>query len=342
MSHPNVTVFETEVTKVLESDSISQVIGVESITRKTEPDFFFADLTIICDGYASKFRKSYSRHTPLAKSKFWGMELHDCTLAYPEHGFVCLTENAPVLFYQIGTHETRVLVDIPDNTPSAASSAGGVKSHLRNVVLPTLPEQLQPPFLAALKKGSLRSMPNSCLPPTTNRHPGVALLGDALNMRHPLTGGGMTVALNDVLLLKTLLSPALVPDLSDSKLVLRQFRSFHWRRKNLTAVINILAQALYSLFAADDPQLKYLQRGCFRYFQLGGNCVDGPCGLLAGIIRRPFVLFYHFFAVALLSIWLVYVEGGLLGLPISFVKGGMVFWKACVVIFPYIWNELRR
>jgi squalene monooxygenase len=27
---------------------------------------------------------------------------------------------------------------------------------------------------------------------------GVVVLGDALNMRHPLTGGGMTVTLRDV------------------------------------------------------------------------------------------------------------------------------------------------
>jgi len=58
-----------------------------------------------------------------------------------------------------------------------------------------------------------------------------------------------------------------------------------------------------------DPQLKPLQRGCFRYFQRGGQCIDGPVGLLAGIIRQPFVLFYHFFAVALLAIWIYVVEG---------------------------------
>ena len=154
-------------------------------------------------------------------------------------------------------------------------------------------------------------------------------------MRHPLTGGGMTVALNDVLLLKTILSPTAVPDLSDTTVVLRQFRKFHWRRKNLTAVINILAQALYSLFAANDPQLKYLQRGCFRYFQLGGNCIDGPVGLLGGIIRQPLVLVYHFFAVAVLSIWIMYVDNGLLWVPWSVVQGVLVFYKACVVILPY-------
>jgi squalene monooxygenase len=123
-------------------------------------------------------------------------------------------------------------------------------------------------------------------------------------------------------------------------------RDFHWKRKNLTSVINILAQALYSLFAANDRQLKALQRGCFRYFQLGGNCVDGPVGLLAGIIRQPFVLFYHFFAVALLSIWIL-VSDTLRSLsagwrfPLVLVESVMVFWKACVVIFPFIFSELK-
>ena len=94
-------------------------------------------------------------------------------------------------------------------------------------------------------------MPNSFLPASTNRVPGLVVLGDAMNMRHPLTGGGMTVAFNDVVLLRELLSPENVPNLADTKLVLQQMRVFHWRRKNLTAVINILAQALYDLFAAN-------------------------------------------------------------------------------------------
>lgn len=34
---------------------------------------------------------------------------------------------------------------------------------------------------------------------------GVVILGDAYNMRHPLTGAGMSVALNDILLLRELL-----------------------------------------------------------------------------------------------------------------------------------------
>ena len=185
------------------------------------------------------------------RSKFWGLELIDADLPMPNHGHVILSSGPPILLYQIGTHETRALIDIPDHLPSAAPSAGGVKNHLQNVVLPTLPACVRPSFAAAIAQGRFRSMPNSFLPPSTQRTPGLILLGDAMNMRHPLTGGGMTVGFSDVVLLSKLLAPQRVPALEDAKAVARQMRTFHWRRKNGAAVINILAMALYSLFAAD-------------------------------------------------------------------------------------------
>lgn len=46
---------------------------------------------------------------------------------------------------------------------------------------------------------------------------GVLLLGDAYNLRHPLTGGGMTVALKDVKLWRKLLKD--IPDLYDDAAV---------------------------------------------------------------------------------------------------------------------------
>jgi squalene monooxygenase len=212
---------------------------------------YFGSLTVIADGYSSKFRRHYIKHQPVSRSKFWGLELIDAKLPRPRHGHVVLGDSAPVLLYQIGTHETRALVDVPDNLPSASLKNGGIKSHLRHVVLPSLPKSIRPSFEAALDKGALRSMPNSWLPPTTNKTLGMIILGDAMNMRHPLTGGGMTVAFNDVVLLSELLSPEKVPDLGDTKAVLQQMSRFHWQRKDLTSVINILAQALYSLFAAN-------------------------------------------------------------------------------------------
>ncbi|KAI9676165.1 MAG: Squalene epoxidase [Caeruleum heppii] len=306
---PNVTVVETTVTDVIKCEPTGQILGVEASTAGKQ-DYFFAPLTIIADGYASKFRKAYIPHAPVSRSKFWGLELIDADLPSPQHGHVILGDGAPVLLYQIGTHETRALVDVPEHLPSASVANGGVKGHLRNNVLPSLPPSVRSSFAAALDKGALRSMPNSFLPPSTQKTPGMILLGDAMNMRHPLTGGGMTVAFNDAVLLRELLSPEKVPFFEDTRLVLKQMKTFHWRRKSLTSVINILAQALYALFAADDPSLKTLQLGCFSYFLLGGPCIDGPVGLLAGIIRQPLTLFYHFFAVALYSVYLLFVGRG--------------------------------
>ena len=220
---------------------------------------YFGHLTIIADGYASKFRKQYIRHQPVSRSKFYGLELIDADLPRAQHGHVVLGDGAPVLLYQIGTHETRALVDVPENLASASIKNGGVKGHLRNVVLPGLPKPVQSSFEAALDSGGLRSMPNSFLPPSTNKTPGMIILGDAMNMRHPLTGGGMTVAFNDVVLLSELLDPKVVPQLDDTRLVLQQMSTFHWRRKSLTSVINILAQALYTLFAANGMSPPVIQ-----------------------------------------------------------------------------------
>ena len=87
-------------------------------------------------------------------------------------------------------------------------------------------------------------------------------------MQHPLTGGGMTIAFNGVLLISKLLSPANVPSLDDSSAVLKQIGRFHWARKQSSSLTNILAMVLYTLFTAGDSTLSALKSGCFRYFQI--------------------------------------------------------------------------
>jgi len=93
-------------------------------------------------------------------------------------------------------------------------------------------------------------MPNSFLPAVEQgSKEGVILLGDSWNMRHPLTGGGMTVALNDVVMLRTMLGS--ISDLADSSALKRVLHQWHWGRKPLSSTINILSVALYDLFGAD-------------------------------------------------------------------------------------------
>ncbi|KAG0692248.1 squalene epoxidase-domain-containing protein, partial [Suillus ampliporus] len=157
----------------------------------------------------------------------------------------------------------------------------------------------------ALSSDRVRRMPNSFLPPAPQSHQrGVILLGDAWNMRHPLTGGGMTVALSDVYILSLHLHK--VNDLRDWVQMTAVLKKWWWERKGLSATINILSVALYDLFGADGECLTVLQDGCFKYFERGGESVRGPVSLLSGIAPSTSLLAYHFFYVAFYSMWALF------------------------------------
>ena len=59
----------------------------------------------------------------------------------------------------------------------------------------------------------------------------------------------MTVALNDVVLLCSLLET--MSDFKDWKQIQRILHRWHWDRKPLASTVNILSVALYDLFSAD-------------------------------------------------------------------------------------------
>lgn len=350
-AHPNITVVETEVTGTITGKLFPEVLGVEARTydpetQEKKPDAFFAPFTIIADGYSSKFRKQLLGTAPIVRSKFYALELIDCPFPPAQFGHVVIGSAYPVLLYQIGTHETRALIDVPVDLPAASPANGGVRGYITNVVVPSLPASVQPSFAAALADGKIpRSMPNSWLPPVRQEErlpPGVAILGDAFNMRHPLTGGGMTVAFNDAVLLASLLEP--VPSLADRPAVKTAMASFHSQRRSLSSIINVLAMALYRLFAAQDRQLRALQRGCFRYFQWGFT--DEPVGMLGGLLRTPSLLAYHFFTVAFVALWLNACEviGSFWGLwkaPLALADAVLILWRASMVFLPVLWKEYQ-
>lgn len=92
-----------------------------------------------------------------------------------------------------------------------------------------VPPQLNEAFLNAVERGNIRTMPNRSMPAAPHPTPGALLMGDAFNMRHPLTGGGMTVALSDIVVLRDLLKP--LRDLSDAPTLCKYLESFYTLRK---------------------------------------------------------------------------------------------------------------
>ncbi|CEL56370.1 squalene monooxygenase [Rhizoctonia solani AG-1 IB] len=319
MKHSNVETIEATVSELVEESG--KITGVRARRKDKEEEIFSAGLTIVADGCFSKFRNRVLRPSakrPKTKSHFVGAVLKDARLPIPQHGTVALTENGPVLLYQIEEHDTRMLVDIKGETLPR-----DLAGYIRQNVIPELPPSLRPSVEAAISSERLRSMPNSLLfsaqQGSSSHPPGVLLLGDSWNMRHPLTGGGMTVALNDVVILQRLLSEYLASRGSDIHEGVKStwsewdelsglLRKWHWERKSLASTVNILSVALYDLFGAKDENLHVLRTGCFKYFQRGGECVNGPVGLLSALTPRLGLLAYHFFSVAFYSIWVLFTQ----------------------------------
>lgn len=292
LAHPNITLVEGNVV-ALDKDDSGRVIGASYRDGAKQLHQVRAALTIACDGCASNLRK---RTAPQAKvavySQFYGLLLKMTKLPFQAHGHVLLANPSPVLFYPVSSTEVRCLVDIP------SSFTGDPIQHMLSVIAPQAPELFRGPFIKAVESGDVKMMHNRVMTAAPTVVPGALLLGDSFNMRHPLTGGGMTVALSDVRLICDLLKD--IVDLQDHARVSQQLEIFYQRRKPMSTTINILANALYAVFcASEDPALEEMRIACFDYLGSGGRMTHDPMSMLGGLKPSPFLLVTHFFGVAL-------------------------------------------
>ncbi|KAJ6802065.1 squalene monooxygenase-like [Iris pallida] len=332
---PNVRLEQGTVTSLLEENGT--VKGVSYKSKSGEELKSYAPLTIVCDGCFSNLRRSLCYPKVDVPSCFVGLILENIQLPFPNHGHVVLADPSPILLYPISSTEVRCLVDVPgQKVPSIAN--GEMAHHLKTVVAPQIPVEIRDAFIAAVDRGNIRTMPNKSMPASPYPTPGALLMGDAFNMRHPLTGGGMTVALSDIVVLRNLLKP--LRNLHDSVSLCKYLESFYTLRKPVASTINTLAGALYKVFSASPDQARNeMRQACFDYLSLGGVCSTGPVALLSGLNPRPLSLVAHFFAVA------IYGVGRLL-LPFPSPKrlwiGARLISGASGIIFPIIKAEGLR
>ncbi|KAK4387631.1 Squalene epoxidase 1 [Sesamum angolense] len=227
----------------------------------------------------------------------------------------------PVL--PISSTEVRCLVDVPGQKVPSVSN-GEMANYLKTVVAPQ-----------RKYKDNAEQKHAGC----SSSHSRALLMGDAFNMRHPLTGGGMTVALSDIVVLRNLLRP--LHDLNDASALCKNIlnpsilaegqSNFLWQPQSTHW------QVPYKVFSSSPDQArKEMRQACFDYLSLGGVFSNGPVSLLSGLNPRPLSLVCHFFAVA------IYGVGRLL-LPFPSPKrmwiGARLISAASGIIFPIIKAE---
>lgn len=319
----NITRLEGTVTE-LKKNELGKIIGVGFNDKKTGTAYEVeANLTIVCDGFFSIFRKELSRNQASVSGFFLGLILKDVKLPHAGHGHVFITDHSPFLAYPVTSNEVRMLIDFPGTMPPKKSPE--LKKELKVKVLPFLPAEMHMAFVDAVEEGDFKVMPNHYMPGKPYVGSGAVLLGDALTMRHPLTGGGMTASFTDVLDLGNLILKHDLKDNVESQKTINAYYSV-FRKDNST--INILADALYRVF-----RNKNLADACFEYLARGGKFADEPVSILSGISRDKNLLITHFFAVAIFGAKNIRKNGG------SIADAYRMVHAAFQIVHPLMMNE---
>ncbi|MCK4842063.1 MAG: FAD-dependent monooxygenase [Methylococcales bacterium] len=326
IENPSVTKMEGAATDLIE-DKNGVVTGVkfkDKVTRKITD--INAKLTITSDGFFSSFRKELSKNEKKVTSFFIGLVLKDCPLPSPNHGHVFLSGPTPFICYPISSTEVRLLIDFPgDKAPKRLA----IKEHLKNNVEPFIPESLKAHFNQAVNEEDFKVMPNHYLAAKPVLKKGVVMLGDALNMRHPLTGGGITAVFSDVRILGNHLMG--MADFSNTQLIHKKVRMYYKERCYANANVNILANALYGVMSND-----LLKTAVFQYIKQGGDHAIEPIAILAGLNKNQKTLIKHFVGVVLFGAKNL-LKQGLMNIP----KVLLMLWQALKIIKPLLKNELN-
>lgn len=280
----NIDCIVGNVTDIISNEN--EVFGCHYKNEAGEEIEVKADLTIVCEGAFSMFRKELNEDKKKINSYFLGLVLDSGDFDHRNYGNLVLSKEHPSVIYPISPTEHRVLIDFK----KAPRMGEKLKKELRTNFLPDVPKKLIPAFEAAIEKGDFQAMPNHRLSSKPIRKKGVVMIGDTLNMRHPLTGGGMTVAFHDIRLFSKQMEQV---NISDSEAVMKAVNYFYDHRADEIASINILADALYRV--VKDPQLA---EAVYAYLGRGGKYASEPLQLLSGASKNKNMLLRHFSAVA--------------------------------------------
>ena len=325
LQNESVTQIHGKALQLLENER-HEIIGVsyrESLTSEIKS--IHAPLTITSDGFFSNFRENLSNNEKTVTSYFIGLILKDCEMPFPKHGHVFLSGPTPFICYPISNNEVRILIDFPGEQLPRKQL---LQAHLDANVTPYIPECMLDSYEQALQEGGFKVMPNHYMAAKPIIRKGAVMLGDALNMRHPLTGGGLTAVFSDIQILSAHLLA--MPDFNNTDLIHEKIEAYYRDRQHANANLNILANALYGVMSND-----LLKTAVFKYLQCGGANAQESIAILAGLNRNHYSLIKQFFCLAVFGAYDL-VRENIANLP----KATKILLDALTIIKPLAKNEL--
>ncbi|TXG64004.1 hypothetical protein EZV62_010998 [Acer yangbiense] len=304
-SLPNVKLERGTVTSLIKEKGA--IKGVRYKNKSGTEMVAHASLTIVCDGCFSNLRRfldfNGGGNTKVDKvSHLVGWVAENYELPHANHGHIVISDPCAVLIYSISSTQIRCFVDVfGQNLPSI--STGEMSHFLKSVVAPKIPPELYSMFMSSIDKRKMKAIPCCSKRAVPHCTPGAFLIGDALNIRHPLTGGGMTVALSDVVILRNLLRP--LHDLNDATATLEHLQSFYTLRKPMAATINTTADVVYRSFGAPPNESSMeIRRACYDFLSNAEDSfvTESFMGLISGLspCRLKMILLCFYIAIYML------------------------------------------
>lgn len=225
-----------------------------------------APLTVVATGRsAHKLVAEESTATKVSISLMAGLVVRDTELPFEEFGHVIAGGPGPALAYRIGKDRVRLCVDVPHDEKRARDPKWIWRSFAD-----VLPSPLREGVERSLGETSLHWAANSFRPRRYKTGRGVALVGDAAGVFHPLTAMGITMSLLDA------------EALSES----RSLAVYAERRASETYVPELLSNAIYQAFARDDAGTLAIRDAIFRTWRSSATQRDRTMDLLGAATTR--------------------------------------------------------
>ncbi|MEM7676446.1 MAG: FAD-dependent oxidoreductase, partial [Myxococcota bacterium] len=214
----------------------------------------------------------------MSYSRMAGVLLEDTEVPFEGYGHVFLGGPGPVLGYRVAPDRVRLCIDVPLTMPVNQGREATLWEGFSGV----LPERMRPAFRRALEDGRLSWAANRIRPRVEFGREGLALVGDAVGHHHPLTALGMTLGFQDAVAL------------ADAK----SFAAFRQERIRGSRVPEMLAVALYEVFADRSDETVSIRRAVYEVWRRSPDERLHTMGLLAGDDARA-LSFARSFLIAL-------------------------------------------
>lgn len=184
------------------------------------------------------------REAQVSISLMAGLIVTGSDLPFEGYGHLIVGGPGPVLAYRIDEHRIRLCIDVPNAIRRGARAPEWIWKSYAEV----LPASLRLGVRDGLSSASISWATNAFRPRRYRADPGVALVGDAAGVFHPLTAMGITMSVLD----------------AEALARTRSLTQYGKRRAAQSYVPELLSNAIYQAFVRDDAGSEAIRNSIYR------------------------------------------------------------------------------